>query len=253
MNSLGSRLAWLKKKELGLPLGVWAVILAAVILIIWRNRQSGSGSLLGGSSNANPNGADALGNAPTSGGASDGSDALAGIANEIALETQLLTNVLDKLQGKKKKKKPHKNKHHPKHHKAPTTHKTPITHHPHRKHKRVRVKHKRSGVSSGGGGSKSVLSAIKARTHTSTTMKVRPGGIFKPHHGGRFPREFHLGVPMAHPRGEHHPGTEHVPETGDRSFTRGPATVAKRHPLPTNTEPRKTSHHHPSSTKGRKH
>jgi hypothetical protein len=251
MNNLSSRFAWLKKKELGLPLGVWAVVLAAVILFIWRRRQSGSGSLLG--SSTNPNGADALGNAPTSGGASDGSDALAGIANEIALETQLLTNVLDKLQGKKKKKKPHKHKHHPKHHKAPTTHKTPVAHHHKHKHKRVKPKHKRSGVSAGGGGSKSVLNAIKARTHTSTTMKVRPGGIFKHHHSARFPRQHHLGEPLAHPRSELHPGTEHVPHNPDRSFTRGPATVAKHHPLPANTEPRKTVHHHPASTKPRKH
>lgn len=252
MNNLGSRFAWLKKKELGLPLGVWAAILAVVILYVWRRHKAATGS--SASTSTNPNGADALGNAPTSGGATDASGALAGIANEIALETQLLTNVLDKLQGKKKKKKPHKHKHHPKHHKAPTTHKTPVAHHPHRKHKRVKPKHKRSGVSAGGGGAKTVLSAIKGRSHTSITMKVRPGGIFKHHHGARFPRQHHLGEPLAHPRGEHHPGTEHVPETGDRSFTRGPATVAKRNPLATtpNQHKRETPRH-PSSTKTRKH
>lgn len=249
---MSDRFAWIKKKELGLPLGVWAVILAAVVLFLYRRHKAAAGGTSAASS-TNPNGADALGNAPTSGGANDSSGALAGIANEVALETQLLTNVLDRLQGKKKR--PHKNKHHPKHHKAPTTHKTPIAHHPKHKHRKIRPRHKRSGVTSGGGGGgrPSVLSAIRAQAHTSTTMNVRPGGIFKIPHGSRFPREFHLGEPMAHPRSELHPGTEHLPETPHRSFTRGPATEAKPNPLPTQVQHREVAHHHPAFTKPRKH
>lgn len=251
MNDIGSRFAWLKKKELGLPLGVWAVILAAGILFIWRRHQSGSGTSLLGSS-TNPNGADTLGNAPTSGGATDGSDALTGLANEVALETQLLTNVLDKLQGKKKKKKPHKNKHHPKHHKAPTTGKTPVANHPKHKHRKVKPRHRRSGISNRIK-LPDQLNPIRGQTHTASSMRVRPGGIVKHQHTARFPHDLHLGDPLAHPRSELHPGTEHLPESVERSFTRGPATEAKRNPQPTHTEHKNVVHHHPSTTKPRKH
>lgn len=250
MNNLTSRLAWLKKKELGLPIGVWVAIVAVVLFYFWRRHQAGSST--SSSSSTNPNGADALGNAPTSGGASDASGAMEALANEVALETQLLTNVLDKLQGKKHKKtKPHRRKHHPKHAKAPTTHKTPVANHPKRKHRRVKPKHRRSGVSSGGGG-KPTLSAIKAVTDTSVTLKVRPGGITKPISGGRFPIH-HPQPELAHPRGELHPGTEHEPEVTPPSFTRGPTTVAKRNPQAADQRTQEIEHRHPAMTKPRKH
>jgi hypothetical protein len=248
MPNLGSRLAWLKKKELGLPLGVWAAILAVVILWAYRRHKAATAGTSSASS-TNPNGVDALGNAPTSGGASDQSGALEAIANEVAMETQLLSNVLDKLQGKKKKAKPHKKKHHPKKHKAPTTHKTPVAHHPKHKKRRVKPRHRRSSIASAFRAS-TVKRPNTAGTFTATSKTVTPGGLRKPVTGGipKLPSE-----PLAHPPGELDRNREHIPETIAPSFTRGPATVAKRTPLATHTQPREVEHRHPSTTKARKH
>jgi hypothetical protein len=246
MPNLGSRLAWMKKKELGLPLGVWAAILAVVIL--WAYRRHKAATAGSSSSSTNPNGVDALGNAPTSGGASDQSGALEAIANEIAMETQLLTNVLDKLQGKKPKR-PHRRKHHPKKHKAPTTHKTPVAHHPKNKKRRIKPRHRRSSVARAFRVPESRL-PISARTFTATNKTVTSGGLRKPLMGilPKLPSE-----PLAHPPGEHDRNREHIPETIAPSFTRGPATVAKRTPLATHTQPREVEHRHPAHTKPRKH
>jgi hypothetical protein len=245
---MGERLAFLKKKELGLPLWTWAIVAAVVILFLYRRHKASSGGA-GATSSTDPNAAgQAGGDIPTSGGASDQSQALAGIANEVALETQLLSNVLDRLQGKKKSK-PHKRKHHPKHHRAPHTRKAPVAHH-RRNHRKVRPKHRRSSLTRTSLWQRGGFAA-RAQTFTSSrSMGVSQGGLRKPVLG-RLP--VNPSEPLAHPRGELHPGTEHLPEVPDRSFTRAPTTVAKRTPLAMEQRTEEVVHRHPAYTKPRKH
>jgi hypothetical protein len=252
---MGNKLGWVKEKKFGLPLGVWALVSAVVILYIYRKHKAATG---GGSTNSstNPNALDSSA-APSGGGGSDNSGALAAIANELAMEEQILSSVLDRLQGKKHHRhKPHRRKHHPKGSRPPRTRKNPVTtKHGHRgKVHKHRHPHTRS---SGGGGGRVPVSEAGRRptrpaTHTARSMGVRPGGI----------RKLGLGIipkqeiSLAHSRGEFAPNLERTPENPDVSFTRGVSTTAKRNPeaLPDQTQHRENTHaHHPAFTKARKH
>lgn len=251
---MGDKFAWIKRKELGLPLGVWALLAAVVILYIYRKHKASAGSTSGQSS-TNPNALDSSAS-PTSGGASDTSGALAAIANELAMEEQILSSVLDRLQGgKHHHKKPHRRKHHPKGSRPPRHRKNPVT----TKHTRGGKVHKHRHPhtrSSGPGGARGPLPEAGRRptrptSLTAKTMGVTQGGLRKPLLG-RLPKQE---VPLAHHRGEFDPNVEHTPELPDVSFTRGVSTTAKRNPeaLPEQHSHESIHAHHPAFTKARKH
>lgn len=248
---MGDKLAWVKKKELGLPLGVWALIAAVGILYVYRKHKGSAGSSSG--SSTNPNAADTSAS-PSSGGASDQSSALAAIANELAMEEQILSSVLDRLQGKKHKHhRPHGRKHHPKHHRAPHTSKTPITHHRHKdKVRKGRPPHPRS--SGGGGGRVPVSEAGRRPTRptsvTARSLGVTQGGLRKPFMGllPKNPTQ-----PLAHPRGELDPNVERIVESANVSYTRGVSNTAKRLPNGLEQHHPEVARKHPASTKPRKH
>lgn len=251
---MGDKFAWIKKKELGLPLGVWALLAAVVILYVYRKRKANTASsAASGSSSLNPSAVDSAAT-PSSGGASDTSGSLAAIANDLAMQEQVLSSVLDKLQGGKLRR-PHRRKHHPKASRAPHTRKTPITLHRHRdKVKKARRPHRRSSVSIPHSATfpEAGQRPVTPTSYTAKSMGVTSGGLRKPAMGS-IPKL--ASEPLAHPRGELDPNVERIPVVPDVSYTRGVSTTAKRTPeaLPSAHSHNDIHRHHPAFTKPRKH